>query len=334
LEKRITERFSAEVLEEASRRYGVSSGELKKLDGFESFIFKYTQNGAGFVLRIAHSLRRSEKLIRGEVDWIRYLASNGVSVADAVPSALGNLVETIPDGHGGSFLAAAFNEVKGNPPWECGWTPELFFRYGALIGSMHRLAKSYLPSEHEIRRPLWDSPEINSFVLPAIPADQPLVKKRYEEIVSCIKCLPTDSDSFGLIHFDAHGGNMLVDETGIIHLFDFDDCNRNWFINDIAIVLFYMTTNVQNPEGAAQEFLAPFLKGYASENSLASAWLAEVPIFLKMREIDLYAAIYRSLDVNNLSGWCSQFMDGRRLRIETEVPYLNIDFTKLAGCLN
>ncbi|MCK5131304.1 MAG: phosphotransferase [Candidatus Sabulitectum sp.] len=330
MEKGITDRYSENITEEAAARYGISAD---KLDGFENCIFKYSLKNAGYILRIAHSLRRSEKLIQAEVEWIRYLASNGVSVADAVLSQKGNLVESIPDGHGGFFLATAFKEVKGKPPWVSGWSPELFTEYGALIGRMHRLTKLYNPSDPDIRRPLWNSAEMNDDVFINLPADQPAARKRYEDIISRLESLPADNDSFGLIHFDAHGGNMLVDETGKINLFDFDDCNRNWFINDLAIVLFYMVTNAENPEGLASEFLPPFLRGYASENSLDPEWLVEIPIFLRMREIDLYAVIHRSFDVTNLTGWCKQFMDGRRKKIENAEPFLDFDFTTLAEYL-
>lgn len=333
LEKRITDRFCAEVIAEAAVRYGVESEALKKLGGFESYIFKYQRNNIGYVLRISHSIRRSMELIRGEVDWIRYLASNGVPVADAVPSASGNLVEIIPDGHGGSFLATAFNEVMGKTPWEYGWTPGVFHRYGSLMGRMHQITKAYKPSSPGIMRPLWDSQELHDSVLKNIPADQTAVIKRSGEVLAEVRCLSADCDSFGLIHFDAHGGNLLIDETGTIHLFDFDDCCRSWFINDIAIVLFYMVTNAQNPQSIAGEFLLPFLKGYSSENKLDPVWLDKIPLFLKLREIDLYAVIHRSFDVNSLSGWCGQFMEGRRDRIEKGIPYLNYDFSRLAGLL-
>ncbi|MCD4708243.1 MAG: phosphotransferase [Candidatus Sabulitectum sp.] len=333
MEKRITDRFCEHIIEEVAVRYGISRDRLEKLGGFESYMFRYSLNNAGYVLRIAHSLRRSEKLIQAEVEWIRYLASNGVSVADAVLSFRGDLVEGIADGHGDYFLATAFNEVKGKPPRAFGWTPELFTDYGTLMGQMHRLAKQYTPSDPGIQRPLWSSPDINDDVLINLPDDQPVARERYEEILSRLESLPLDIDSFGLIHFDAHSGNMLVDEKGTIHLFDFDDCNRNWFINDLAIVLFYMVTNVEDPERTAGEFLPSFLHGYSKENSLDFVWLKEIPLFLRMREIDLYAIIHRSFDVNNLTGWCGQFMKGRLEKIENAEPYLDLDFTTLAKYL-
>ena len=332
LEKRITDRFNEAILKEASARYGIKCDQLEKLGGFESYIFKYSLNDAGYILRIAHSLRRSEKLIKAEVEWIRYLASNGVSVADGILSVNGNLVESVDDGHGGHFLATAFREVKGKPPGVFGWTDELFTDYGALMGQMHRLAKLYTPSHPQTERPLWNSSEMNDDVLINLPVDQPVTRKRYEEIITHLELLPTSRDSFGLIHFDAHGGNMLVEESGRINLFDFDDCNMNWFINDLAVVLFYMVTNTKDPEGLAARFLPPFLTGYSRENDLAPEWLAEIPTFLRMREIDLYAVIHRSFDVTKLDGWCNQFMDGRRGKIENAEPYLNLnmDFSSFA----
>ena len=334
MEKVITSRFNEDITNLAAERYGISSTDLTKLDGFESYIFKYSKNGIGYILRIAHSIRRSEILIKAEVEWIKYLASNGVSVADAVLSENGNLVEAIPDGASGFFLVTSFLEVHGKPPYAFGWSEELFITYGALIGKMHKLAKMYSPTDPQIQRPLWNSNEMNGDVVDNIPSDQPAVKKRYQEIITHLENLEQSRESFGLIHFDAHGGNMLVDDAGQINLFDFDDCNRNWFINDIAVVLFYMVTNAQNPEELTNIFLPLFLQGYARENKLDPKWLSEIPVFLRMREIDLYAVIHRSMDQSKLTGWCKQFMDGRKERITNSTPYVNLDFSTFANYLS
>jgi len=107
VEKVIASKFNEDITNSAAKKYGVSSTDLTKLDSFESYIFKYSKNGIGYILRIAHSIQRSEILIRAEVEWIRYLTANGVSVADAVPSQNGNLVAAIPDGASGFFLVSS-----------------------------------------------------------------------------------------------------------------------------------------------------------------------------------------------------------------------------------
>lgn len=145
-----------------------------------------------------------------------------------------------------------------------------------------------------------------------------------------LQSLPKDRESYGLIHQDAHGGNFFVDDQGQITLFDFDDCAYSWYANDLAIVLFYAVTNIPDPESFGREFWRHFWRGYQQENLLESAWLEHIPHFLKLREIDLYAVIHRSFDVNNLTNsWVSGFMKGRRERIINDVPYLDIDVASI-----
>jgi Ser/Thr protein kinase RdoA (MazF antagonist) len=89
-----------------------------------------------------------------------------------------------------------------------------------------------------------------------------------------------------------------------------------------------------DPRAFAQEFMCHFLQGYARENRIDAVWLKEIPYFLKLREIDLYAIIHRSFDVNNLDDpWVAGFMRGRKERIENDVPYLDLDFESLARYL-
>ncbi|MBN1426651.1 phosphotransferase [Candidatus Fermentibacteria bacterium] len=315
------------------QRFGIVEDGIRELGGFESFIYEFSRGPASYILRIGHASRRNENLIHGEVDWINYLARGGVSVARAVESAHGNLVEPLDDGHGGQFLAAAFVKAQGKPPWEMGWSPELYQTYGRLIGRMHRLTKDYLPPNPAWKRPEWDNPEIQDIVA-NLPPGQERVVARYTEVLSHLGTLSKGRDDYGLIHFDAHGSNLLVDQEGRITLFDFDDCSYGWFMYDIAIVLFYMITNHPEPASVCGRFMPRFLEGYRTENRLDPRWLGEVPWFLKLREIDLYAVIHRSFDVEHLTdSWVARFMDGRKERIERDISYVEFEFATLAACL-
>ena len=330
MEKRIRERFNDGILQSAMQRYGIAPGHIRLLDGFESFMFEFERGAQEYILRLAHSLRRSEALILGEADWINYLVGGGASAAQAVPSARDRLVELIDDGRGGHFLATAFARAPGRPPWEVGWTPELYETYGRLLGRMHALTQHYQVPDPAWRRPEWDDP----LMLDAgrnLPASEALAIERHRQVVEHVQSLARDRASYGLIHFDAHGGNLLVDQSGAITLFDFDDCLYSWFAYDLAIVLFYVVTGVEDPASVAGAFLPPFLRGYRRENRLDPGWLHELPWFLKLREIDLYGVIHRSFDVDNLDNpWCARYMQDRKRRIEEAVPYLDFDLDALA----
>jgi Ser/Thr protein kinase RdoA (MazF antagonist) len=334
LEKRIKDRLNDSILADAERRYGIAPGGIRLLDGFESFIYEFERGHESFVLRIGHSFRRTENLIRGEVDWINHLARGGASVAAAIQSENGNLVERIDDGQGECFLATAFVKAEGKPSQRSDWSPEFLERYGTLLGRMHALTKEYVPGDPTWRRPEWDAAtmlEVERF----LPAGEERVLERYRELKQHLGTLPRgDRDSYGLIHQDAHSGNFHVDATGRITLFDFDDCTYSWFANDIAIVLFYAVPLGEDSAGFAEAFMTSFLRGYARENRLDVGWLAEVPHFLKLREIDLYAVIHRSFDVKNLDNpWCARYMANRKERIERGAQFIECDFQGLATCL-
>jgi Ser/Thr protein kinase RdoA (MazF antagonist) len=333
MDRQIIERYSDSIFEQAKRRYDVADDRIRQLGGFESFIYEFERGARDYILRIGHSLRRTEAQIQGEVDWINYLARGGVSVSGAVRSVGGNLVESIADAHDGRFLVTAFAKAQGRPPWEVGWTRELYEIYGQLLGRMHALAKAYKPADGNWLRPHWDDP-VMDYVEETLPASEALAREKYRTLVAYLQTLPRDDESYGLIHYDAHGANLYVDDNGTITLFDFDDCAYGWFILDIAMVLFYIVMGEQDERGFTREFMNHFLRGYRRENQLDAMWLKEIPYFLKLREIDLYGAIHGSFDVNNLDEpWNIRYMQDRKYRIENDVPYLDFDFESLAGLL-
>ncbi len=327
MEQEIKNRYNDDILQEAVLRYGITPEKIKLLDGFESYMYEFEKAGGDYILRIGHSRRRSPNMIRGEVDWINYLAAGGAGVARAVESAQGNLVEIIPDAKDGQFLATAFVKARGDTPWRNGWwREELFVNYGRLLGRIHHLSKTYTPSNPDWKRPSWDDP-VNMELEKYLPKTDSVILQKFQELMQYLKSLPTGREAYGLIHQDAHGGNFFVDETGKITLFDFDECTYGHFVYDIAMVLFYAITNRKDADTYAPIFWKPFWQGYCEENSLDKYWLREIPYFFKLREIDLYALIHRSFDVNNLDDpWVKTFMNGRYDLIANDVPYIKTDF--------
>ena len=329
MEKSIRDRYSQSIFHLALDYYQIDPGQIQELDGFESYIYEFERDDDPGIFRISHSIRRSPDLIRGELDWINYLNNGGASVARPILSKNGNLVEEIKDGKGGSFLTAAFQKAEGGPHPGEDWSSGLLFEYGRSLGLIHQLSRKYQPSNLAWKRPQWDDPimlEINRF----LPADDLKVMERSNDLLDYLRSLPHDLNTFGLIHQDAHRGNFFVSNDKKITLFDFDDCVYSWYINDIALVLFYAVMGQEEPDTFTTQFLARFLPGYYSEVQLDPIWFKQVPYFLKLREIDLYAVIHRSFDIHNLHDpWCTWYMNGRKEKIESGIPYLDYDFDAL-----
>lgn len=335
MDSKIIARYSDSILQSAMQRYGIAKEQIKPLDAFESFIYEFERGSAGYILRINHSFRKSEALILGEVDWINHLARAGVSVAQAIPSESGKLVEAIDDGRGGKFLVTAFTKAQGQKPWDAGWTPIRYENYGRLLGKMHALAVDYQPADPAWKRPAWDI-ESNIFIDRYLPASEIFAHQKYQTLLEHIYALPKDRTTYGLIHQDAHQNNFFMDADGRLTLFDFDECAYSWFINDIAIVLFYISMDAQElgfPTTASftQEFMAHFLRGYRQAHHLDSYWFREIPTFLKLRELELYAVVHRDFDINNIDDpWIANFMHDRKANIDKDLPFINFDFESLA----
>ena len=330
MEEKIRSRFNEKILNEARQRYNIAPDKIEELGGFESFIYSFEKDSKEFVLRLGHSLRRTPDLIRGEVDWINHLAGGGAGVAKAVNSAAGNLVELIPDGHDEHFLATAFVRAAGGPVrWLDGWTEQFMLNYGRLIGKMHALTKQHTLPNPAWKRPQWDAPVMTD-TTNALPELDPQVMALVNTNLTYLRHLPTPPDAFGLIHQDAHTGNLFVDENDRITLFDFDDCVYGHFIYDIAMVIFYAVTNRENPVDFCARLWPLFWQGYCEENLLEPIWLKEIPYFMKLREFDLYGIILRDIPDHEWDNWIAGFMRGRQENILAERPYIDFDFTEIA----
>jgi Ser/Thr protein kinase RdoA (MazF antagonist) len=330
MEKRIKQRYNQQILEQVMESYSITEADVQLLDGFESFIYEFQRGGQVYILRISHSLRRGENLIRGEIDWMTFLHRGGANVAEAIKAENDDYVVQVPDADGGHFLATAFVKAKGKPPTKKEWNPNFYQMYGRVIGRMHALTKNYTPTNPAWVRPQWDEPEMLE-IEGWLPESESLVLGKYLQLKSHLDSRPKSRDNYGLIHQDAHGGNFFLNDNGGITLFDFDDCAYSWFMNDIAIVLFYAVLDVEDQIKFTREFMTSFLLGYSQENEIDISWLKEIPNFLKLREIDLYAVIHRSFDVDNIDHpWVAMYMEGRKERIENDASFIEYDFSMLA----
>lgn len=142
--------------------------------------------------------------------------------------------------------------------------------------------------------------------------------------------MPRDPDSYGLIHGDIHHNNFHVHKDELI-LFDFDECEYNWFVADIANPLFYATPlpsdGREQRYRTAKRFYDYFMEGYSKENVLDEYWLRRIPLFLRLREILVLSGAFRSLDFSNLHPWSKEMIETTTMNIENDLPFVDIQFT-------
>ncbi len=331
MEKHIKSLFTDEILKKAALSFGAEKSTIKKVGGFENFIYEFKLNQVNYILRISHSDHRSLKMIESELDWLNFLALNGASVSKPIKSKNNLWVEKIPCNIDTYFTASAYHKAKGCHINMKEVTPSFLEKYGKAIGKLHQLTKSYQPTSGILKRNQWDEDLLIVNAEAYLPYEEKWLIKELESLCQTIKQLPKNEKSYGLIHTDIHMGNFFVwnDE---ITIFDFDDCCYMYLVSDIAIALYYYLLFKEDEEEKLElgdEFMKYFMKGYKQENQLSSFCLSTIPYFLKLRAIILYIAIYRSLDVYKDS-FAVNFIKLYHNKIKNNEPIIKLDFKSYA----
>ena len=316
-----------EVLNIAAKRYGLDRAIIKRLGGFENFVYQ----SENLVLKITHSIRRSMEYLLGELEFVRFLAENGVSVAEPVPSTRGHLVETIPLDEG-YFLIYAFRKAKGAEPTENQLDADFYEQWGRLTGQIHSLTKGFQPSHPSYKRQEWYEEEVLDFAK-YVPVSQKIVHQKKEKIFKFLHSLPQNRDSYGLIHNDIHYGNICLANGGLT-LFDFDDCTYQYFVIDIAVAIHSVLPGYDHKaqfNRIAEHFLTHFMKGYSQENQLDQIWLTYLSDFMKFYDLIDYGIFYQAWDMKDLSLARKKILERVRYRIENEICIVGMDFPKISG---
>ena len=316
--------FTPAARQEILRAISIEEHELQDLGGFESFIFY--RKATNSIVRMTHISHRDEEQVQAELEFVHHLAGNGAAVVSPLRFDDGSLVRVVDE-----FIISQLTCAPGRLITESDWQPGLFKAFGKCIGQFHYFAKQF--TQPVFRRIDWQA-DANLDFQSRIPESQSRVLEQGDACLKQLSQLPENDDVYGLIHSDAHAGNFFVAD-GKLTFFDFDDCCYQWFGFDVATVLFSIVLQswVENTravqETEAIKFLPVFLEGYDSVLPVASLQLGQLHLFLKARELSLYAVIHAHMDVNNLKGWYPvKFMLNRRLRIEAGEPYLDLDFVQ------
>jgi Ser/Thr protein kinase RdoA (MazF antagonist) len=322
--KEVAEVYTDAVLDQAADLYNLTRADLILINSNTDVVHSYIQRGIPCILKLIHSSQASRALVQGEVDWVEYLADNGVPVSRPVPSKKGSLVEVV-ELESSYFSVVAYQKALGV---HVGYEEDvhnaaLFSTCGRVVGRMHALAKTYVPTHPDCKRPDWRTLRLRE----RFPPELAHVSARRDQLVAHLDTLPIARDDYGIIHCDFHAYNFMV-HLGGITVFDFAECCYSWFVYDLAIVLYHVLDLPylgDDYEGFGGFFMQHFMPAYCQENHLDRAWESEMDAFLRLREISIYAYIYCNWDYAAYPG-DARWMEAARHRIENGLPIVRLDY--------
>jgi len=304
-------------------RFGLELDRLTYLGGEDGDVYEGVDAEGSYVFKVVPSDEDGLRRTQEKLDFARYLADCGVQVAEPLLSPQGTMIEVVRQG---DVVVAATKTVKApgrhprtDEPGE--WNPELFAKWGKVIGEMHALAKDYQGGASIMH---WED-EVASMMSWCRDAE---VLPHWALMRDHLSALPRDRESYGLIHNDLHPFNFMVD-SGEIVIFDFDVCGHHWFMTDIGIALFHAlwagpAGKSQSREAFAQQFLAAFRSGYEAENYLDDAWWQELPTFLAYRRLLLFTVFADSWGGTDAPAWQRDWWHAQRAGILTGEPIVEL----------
>ncbi|RCW40851.1 phosphotransferase enzyme family protein [Paenibacillus prosopidis] len=319
--------FLDEHAAEGAARYGVSPKVLTFIGGFQNFIYSYNRDELKYILRFTPSTLRTSEGLAAEIEWIRYLSENGLSVSEPVSSVNGKDFERI-QGNMMDLYVTSFKHAPGRKIGypECLGNSILYEECGRITGRLHELAKLYKPMA---KRHTW---ECNEYLLRAedyLPSELQPILFALDELRAPLASLPVNADNFGLIHGDINVGNFTVDESGEITLFDFDECQYSWYVEDVAIQLYYLLYVFGEDSKSERKvqyelFIKHFELGYTEDGrQMPDSWKDQLKLFLRLREIIVVVGMHRSWDLSQPDDWTRDFLQDSRMRITKGISLID-----------
>jgi Ser/Thr protein kinase RdoA (MazF antagonist) len=244
------------------------------------------------ILRVHRTDYHSRDGIQTELDWMKALQEDaGIQTPQSIDGRDGSAIqEMVSEALDEVRYVTLFHFIDGDEPDESDLI-EPFKKLGEVTGKMHNHARGWtLPSYFD--RLVWDydgcigdtpnwgdwrkGPGLKPEDVGTLEAVADLIKQR-------LGAFGQSPQRFGLIHSDIRLANLLIcgDDTRVI---DFDDCGLGWFLYDLASAVSFIETNP-----GLDKVIDAWVEGYRRSASLSEEEEREIPTFIMMRRLTLFA---------------------------------------------
>ncbi|MBX3083764.1 MAG: phosphotransferase [Anaerolineae bacterium] len=287
------------------------AGSVRFFRASANFLFTMTIADQPYMLRFNHADERTSDTIRAEVDYLHFLADEGIDVPRILRSKAGSYVESIST-ELGTFHAVVFERMMGPQRELDELTTDGFVTWGAALGKLHNAAQRY----HGTGRSAWQ--DHLAWVAASLPADEQSARRALSKLQGELNKLPVTPQNFGLIHYDFELDNVLWNAHGL-SIIDFDDCAHYWFIADVAYALRDLADDSADQVDLADVRLAAFIEGYRTARELSQSELALIQLFLRVHHLILLTKLRRTLNLEQQadeSSWVTNLHQKLLARIQ------------------
>ncbi|MDF9468860.1 phosphotransferase [Bacillus sp. FSL K6-0273] len=265
-----------------------------------------------------------EEQIEG-VLYTNFLYQNGLGVPPIIPSLQGNFVEKFTLDK--EIFAVLYKAAPGIHLPRSEWNSNIFKKLGKQIGKLHRISKSFEKIKPVKHINDWYENEEYNF-LKYIPKEENTIREIASDVLTSIKELPKSPSNYGLIHGDLWLENILVENNSNLTMIDFQDCEKHFYIFDLAVPIYsaieYSFAGNGNIVDYEYSITKALFEGYQEENELPKEMKDKFPLFIKLKEIFEYSLMHMYWDKEELTEEQVRIMNLYRMKIENKNTYINI----------
>jgi len=211
-----------------------------------------TANSEKFLLRLHVPITSSmgshganAEMVHSEVTWLLALDQDtSVTVPTPMKNRSGSMLTCVPAEDGVTINSTLLRWIEGEPYFRDLETEQTAFQIGSILASLHNHASQWeIPAGFV--RPKRDVESFRQVLRALVPAvegglirssDYQELARSTDILIGMINRLEETRSTYGILHSDAHKGNMVINE-GKIFLIDFSFCAFGNYMFDMGICL-------------------------------------------------------------------------------------------------
>ncbi|MYD54017.1 MAG: phosphotransferase [Chloroflexi bacterium] len=287
------------IAEQSLAAWGLKPDAMELVSRSENTVFRLDMSDRQrYALRIHRPGYHTLPELESELVWTQALNDAGIRVPVGVRTLNGPGYATIPTPDGESSRAVGLvNWLEGellssviDSEADESRIVEHFGQIGRVLAAMNNQASSWMPpagfTRHAFDVPgyVGNSPFWGRFwdIPPLTNGQRDVLSRARAGIRETLSDYGKNRDTYSMIHADLHAFNILIDPSGNLQAFDFDDAGFGWHQYDLAVVLFGL-----DDLPYFDAITDALVDGYRSIRPFSDEALSLLPLFLLIRRLVL-----------------------------------------------
>ena len=255
-------------------RYGLGDAAVEPVESDDGGLFRVSRGPGAFFLKL--DAEATGPGVLSQLQFMDHLRQGGLPVVETIATTDGE-----PFAQVAGTIGLLTRAIDG-PTLEATTETTAIERCGELLARLHLRSREFEPPPG-FERPRWDpvffpteGGWLDEFFARRLVAEdaREVMARAARRSRRAVESMRGDAATYGVIHADFHGEN-LIDDGRVIHIIDFDDCGWGHWLSDLT----WPAALVARKQGPDVDFFGPFLRGYESVRPLSAHERQFVPEF-------------------------------------------------------